>query len=101
MKSLLANETRPIGQLLRERGVISDEDLNNALSLQKERSDKLGRILVDLGYVAERDVLSVLSEQLKIEIFAGDYPAVPIETSKLPMRFLRNFRALPVHLENN
>ena len=101
MKNLLSTDTPPLGQLLRERGVISDEDLNNALALQKERSDKLGRILVDLGYVAERDVLGALSEQLKIEIFTGEYPAVPVETSKLPLRFLRNFRALPVHVEGN
>ena len=101
MKNLLATERRPIGQLLQDRGIISEEDLTSALALQKERPEKLGRILVDLGYVAERDILAVLSEQLKTDIFAGEYPAIPVEGSKLPLRFLRNFRALPVHLENN
>src|SRR5438093_1991715 len=101
MNALLASEIRPIGQLLRERGVISEDDLHNALALQKERPDKLGRILIDLGYVSERDVLSVLSEQLKVSLFTGDYPAVPIETAKLPLRFLRNFHVIPVHLEEN
>ena len=101
MKTLVPTEVRPIGQRLRERGIISEEDLNNALALQKERNDKLGRILIDLGYVAERDVISILSEQLQVEIFTGEYPAVPIEPTKLPLRFLRNFRALPVHLVNN
>src|SRR6266550_8233067 len=99
MKTLLASEIRPIGQLLRDRGVISEEDLDNALALQKEKREKLGRILIDLGYVAERDVISVLSEQLKVEVFQGEYPAVPIETSKLPLRFLRNFHVIPTHLE--
>src|SRR5215472_9372296 len=99
MKALLGRETRPLGQLLRDRGIISEEDLNNALALQKERPDKLGRILIDLGYVAERDVLNVLSQQLKIDLFSGEYPAVPIETSRLPLRFLRNFHVIPVHLE--
>src|ERR1043166_963871 len=101
MNTLLARETRPLGQLLQDRGVISEEDLNNALALQKERNDKLGRILIDLGYVAERDVISVLSEQLNVEIFTGEYPAVPIEPAKLPLRFLRNFRCVPVHLTDN
>src|SRR4051794_21045840 len=101
MNALLARETRPIGQLLQDRGIISEEDLNNALALQKERPDKLGRILVDLGYVAERDVLSVLSEQLKVALFSGEYPAVPVEATKLPLRFLRNFHVVPVHLEGN
>src|SRR5215475_354261 len=101
MNILTATAVRPIGQLLRERGSLSEEDLNNALALQKERNDKLGRILIDLGYVAERDVISVLSEQLKVEIFTAEYPAVPIEPTKLPLRFLRNFRTLPVHLADN
>jgi general secretion pathway protein E len=101
MKTLLARETRPIGQLLQDRGIVSEEDLNNALALQKERPDKLGRILIDLGYVAERDVLSVLSEQLRVSLFSGEYPAVPIETTKLPLRFLRNFHTIPVHVEDN
>src|SRR5215467_594697 len=101
MKVLLARETRPIGQLLQDRGIISEEDLNNALALQKERPEKLGRILIDLGYVAERDVLSVLSEQLRVPLFSGEYPAVPIEATRLPLRFLRNFHTIPVHLDDN
>ncbi len=101
MKALLATETKPLGQLLRERGLISEDDLKNALALQQERRDKLGRILIDLGYVAERDVLTVLSAQLKVPIFDGEYPAVPVEPAGLPFRFLRAFHAVPVHIEDN
>ncbi len=100
MNALLAVETKPLGQLLKERGLISDDDLRNALALQQERKDKLGRILVDLGYVAERDVLAILSGQIGVPLFTGEYPAVPIETGKLPHRFLRAFPSIPVHLEN-
>src|SRR2546426_3192688 len=101
MKILLASETKPLGQLLRERGLISEEDLKNALALQQERTDKLGRILIDLGYVAERDILAAVSDQLKVPIFDGEYPAVPIEADRLPFRFLRAFNVIPVHLEND
>ncbi|PYS41777.1 MAG: type II secretion system protein GspE, partial [Acidobacteria bacterium] len=68
MKSLLGIEIRPLGELLRDRGLISEEDLKNALALQQERREKLGRILIDLGYVAERDVVAILSEQLRMPI---------------------------------
>src|SRR5204863_834523 len=88
-------------ELLRDRGLISDEDLRNALALQQERREKIGRILIDLGYVAERDVVGILSEQLKVPLFTGEYPAVPVEPAELPYRFLRTFRILPAHLENN
>ena len=32
--------------------------------MQRERGEKIGKILVDLGFVAMRDVLAALSEQL-------------------------------------
>ena len=101
MKLSLASETKPLGQLLRERGLISEDDLKNALALQQEKPDKLGRILIDLGYVAERDILATISDQLKVPVFGGEYPAVPIEPDRLPFRFLRTFNVIPVHLENN
>jgi general secretion pathway protein E len=100
MKELLATATRPLGEMLRDRGLLSDDDLQNALALQRERRDKLGRILIDLGYIAERDVVRVLSEQLKTPLYTGEYPAVPIEPAKLPYRFLRASRLLPVHVED-
>ena len=101
MKLSLASETKPLGQLLLERGLISEDDLKNALALQQEKPDKLGRILIDLGYVAERDVLATISDQLKVPVFGAEYPAVPIEPDRLPFRFLRTFNVIPVHLENN
>jgi len=101
MKTFLGAEIKPLGELLHDRGLVSDEDLKNALALQHERREKIGRILIDLGYVAERDVVSVLSDQLKVPLFTGEYPAVPIETAGLPYRFLRAFRILPARIENN
>ena len=94
-------DVRPLGEMLKDRGLISEEDLRNALGLQKERKDKLGRILVDLGCIAERDVLAVLSEQLEISLFRGEYPVVPIEPTLLPHRFLRASKTVPVHIEGN
>ena len=101
MKALLAFDRKLLGELLQERDLLSDEDLNNALSLQAERSDRIGKILTDLGFVSERDVLSVLSGQIDVPLFTGEYPAVPIEAEKLPYRFLRSFKVLPVHLADD
>ncbi len=53
-----------LGEILIERGKIEAEDLERALELQQERGDKLGKILVDMGLIAQRDVLVALSEQL-------------------------------------
>ena len=47
--------------MLIARAQIQPDELERALELQKERGDKLGKILVDMGFLAARDVLAALS----------------------------------------
>ena len=91
-----------LGELLIRRGLVSTEDIERALELQRERGDKIGKILVDLGYIAMRDVLSALSEQLEVPLVQLEGPpAVSADTEKLAPRFLRQFRCLPYSLDDH
>src|SRR6266404_4320563 len=91
-----------LGEILLEKGLISSEDLEKALELQKERGDKIGKTLVDMGFVAMRDVLAALSEQLKLALVTIDGPPpVSPETEALSPRFLRQFRCMPVGREDH
>src|SRR5919199_3862764 len=91
-----------IGEMLISRGMLTAEDLERALELQKERGEKIGRILVDAGFCAHRDVLQALSDQLGVRLVAIDGPpAVSPETEKLSPRFLRQFRCMPVALRDS
>src|ERR1700679_2072644 len=63
-----------LGEMLIERRQIQAEDLEKALELQRERGDKLGKILVDMGFIALRDVLAALSEQLGIPLATLEDP---------------------------
>ncbi len=86
-----------LGEILIERKLISAEDLERALELQKERGDKIGKTLVDMGFVAMRDVLAALAEQWDVPLVAIEGPpAVSPETEALSPRFLRQYRCLPV-----
>ncbi|MBI1896121.1 MAG: type II secretion system ATPase GspE [Acidobacteria bacterium] len=91
-----------LGEMLVERQLITNEELERALELQKERGEKLGKIVVDLGFVAARDVMAALSDQLGIPLVTIDGPpAVSPETEKLSARFLRQFRCLPLALHDS
>ena len=91
-----------LGELLIERKLITEEDLERALELQKDRGDKLGKTLVDLGFIAMRDVLAALSEQLGMPLVTIEGPpATSPETETLSPRFLRQFRCLPVGFEDH
>jgi len=91
-----------LGEILIERRLITAEDLGRALELQRERGDKIGKILVDLGFVAMRDVISALSEQLQIPVVVLDGPpAISPETETIPPKFMRQFRCVPVALHDH
>ncbi|MDQ6677096.1 MAG: type II secretion system ATPase GspE [Acidobacteriota bacterium] len=83
--------------MLIARGQIEQEDLDRALELQRERGDKIGKILVDMGSIAARDVLSALSEQHSIPLAVLDSPppAAP-ELDGLSARFMRQSKFFPV-----
>jgi general secretion pathway protein E len=91
-----------LGEILIERKLITEEDLTRALELQKERGDKIGKTLVDMGFIAMRDVLAALSDQLGVPLVSIEGPpAVSSETDALSPRFLRQFRCLPVGREDH
>src|SRR5580698_3226181 len=85
-----------------ERKKIGAEDLERALELQQERGDKLGKILVDMGLIAHRDVLTALSDQLALPLVTvdGPPPSAP-EIESLSHRFLRQCRAYPLLLADS
>ena len=91
-----------IGQLLIEKNLLSPQELQNGLALQRERREKIGRILLDLGYLAEKDLMSVLSEQHKAPLLSvADFPVTPLEVERLSSKFLKQFNVLPLDLKEN
>jgi general secretion pathway protein E len=91
-----------IGQVFLERDLIEEDELKTALNLQAESKEKIGKLLVDLGYVSEKDCLSVVSEHLNIPaISASDYPSVPVLDNVFSFRFMKQCKFVPIALENS
>jgi MSHA biogenesis protein MshE len=84
-----------IGDLLFQNNVITEQQLTAALSDQSSTGRKLGRTLIDLGYVEEDNLLNILSRQL-------DVPFVQLRhfqfnnalVKKLPEALARRFRSI-------
>ncbi len=85
-----------LGEILMAKKLVSEEDLDKALELQRERGEKIGKILVDLGFIAHRDILAALSEQLQLPLVTIEgTPFSSPELQGLSPRFLRQSRCLP------
>jgi type IV pilus assembly protein PilB len=55
-----------LGTLLVQKGIITDDQLNEALTMQRKLRRHLGDCLVEMGYATETDIVNVLETQLKI-----------------------------------
>lgn len=61
-----------LGELLIEKGLISDAQLTEAIALQKQSEGKqLGQILIDYGYISERQLRRALRRQGRLRLFAA------------------------------
>ncbi len=90
-----------IGQILKEQGYVTDQELAEALAYQKaHKGMRLGRALVELDMVSEEQMLDALGIRLGLE---REYLAklkVDLEAvAKLPARLAEQYQMLPVHME--
>jgi MSHA biogenesis protein MshE len=91
-----------LGDLLLEKKLISQEQLNEALEQQRNTGRKLGRVLVDLGAVSETDLHRCLAEYLQIPFVDLAHLSLdPKIVSLLPETHARRYRALVLKEEPN
>lgn len=58
-----------IGEVLTEKGYVTEEQISQALAYQKEHRDmRVGQILMELGFVTETQVLEALASRLQLRI---------------------------------
>ena len=91
-----------IGNILLEKGVITQEQLDEALNVQKNTTEQIGRILTDLGHVTERDVLRAHAEQLGIPFLELDQTSVDEDVAKaIPQSVVQRYNAIPIRRSGN
>lgn len=99
------NYTRmQLGEMLLADGILSQEQLDEALQMQTQRGHKklLGEVLVELGYASEAEVLERLARGYGVP-FATISPQVadPKVIESLPREFLETQCVLPLFLVRN
>jgi type IV pilus assembly protein PilB len=93
----LKKKTKQLGQILIEQGLITDQQLQEALETQERVPKSLGRILIDLNLIREVDLVRALAEQIGMEfVDLGDFPVDPSATALIPETVARRYRALPI-----
>jgi len=93
---------KPIGEILLGRGLVTPDQLEEALRIQKNTTEQLGRILVDLGHVPEKEVLRAHAEQLGIPFLELDRTSVDHDIAKaIPQSVVQRYNAVPIRRSGN
>jgi type IV pilus assembly protein PilB len=87
-----------IGDILKNAGIISEDNLQEALAQQSvDKSKRLGEILIQYGYVTEEQLLGALSARLGVPIISIQDQAVDLEAAgKIPQSIANKYRMLPI-----
>ena len=86
-----------LGDFLLQAGLIDQEKLEEAIVLQRVSKERLGRVLVKLGYVTEEDIAQTLSQQLRIPYLSfSDHILDKKMILLVPEGVARNYLLVPV-----
>lgn len=86
-----------IGTVLLDRGVISPDQLDEALALQRASGERLDKVLVRMGVVSADQVLQTIGDQFHLDVV--DLDAIVVEPKvlqALPASLVHKQRCVPI-----
>ncbi|MDF1542597.1 MAG: ATPase, T2SS/T4P/T4SS family [Anaerosomatales bacterium] len=98
----MAGAGHRLGQLLMRSGVITERQLADALEVHKATGERLGRVIVDLGYATQSAILSVMAAQIGIEHF--DFAVVkpdPNAVASVPRELAERYTLMPISMTDD
>ena len=87
-----------LGELLIKKGKLTQAQLDQAVQCQILFAGKLGTVLLELGYIGEKDLAEALSERYQVEAVALDqFKEIPEEVIKsIPRELVVKHDLLPI-----
>lgn len=101
----VSSSVRPAGQLdelLLSRGLITEDQLEEARRHAAQRGRSVGRTLIELGYVTESSLVAILAEQLGVEfVDLGDTQIDQSAVALVPEGTARKHNVIPIRIDDD
>ncbi len=96
-------QKKSLGEILVEKGLLSDEKLLQAKEVQKSAPGDLGSIIVDLGFASDKDVTSARASEIGIQFVDLSNPrnVDPEAVKAVPEHIIRRHNVLPIRRDNS
>ncbi len=91
-----------LGDILVDRGLLNEEQLQKALAMQRASGEKLGNALIKLGFITPDNLADALSVHLgypRVDL-KRQYISTPV-VKIIPEEFLASNELFPIEVENN
>ena len=88
-----------LGDLLIAAGVIRQDQLQDALSIQKQTRERLGDVLIENGMITEQQLIEALQMQLGVDFVDLTAVSIPLELARfVPRSIAKKYSVVPVKL---
>lgn len=92
---------KKLGELLQENGLVTAEQVNKALKKQSQTNDKLGKILVKMGFISEDQLLTFLAKQYNVYTFTENELTISKEVQKrFSYDIIYNYGVIPFKISD-
>ena len=96
----LRRERMRLGDILIKQNVLTEEQLKQALELQKGSGKKIGEVLVDSGMITEEMIVRALQMQLGLKVVHLSGVVIPKEVRNLvSVSLLKKYQCIPFELD--
>ncbi|WP_084130451.1 GspE/PulE family protein [Demequina sp. NBRC 110055] len=93
---------KQLGAILMEDGVLTEDQLMDAIDEQRSRGASLGRTLVEMGMISEGQLVRALANQVGMEfVELGDFPVDRAAVALVPDTVCRRHAALPIQIDGD
>jgi type IV pilus assembly protein PilB len=91
-----------IGEILVDMGVVTVDQVREALEIKRRKGGATGAVLVELGYCTERDISTALAIQSGMkQVNLDEMELSPEVTGAIDALTARTYRVIPIAFENN
>ena len=91
-----------LGDLLLETNLITQQQLEEALKIQKKDNKRLGKVLSDLNYVSEDAMIQVLEFQLGVpHVDLSNIIVTPAMAALIPVNLAERHQVIPIKIAGN
>lgn len=93
---------RLLGQILKDKNLITEPQIQQALSIQKNQGGAIGKIFIDQGWVSDQEVLFALGEQFGMTAINLDEKELDTDIiKKVPYSMANIYRVIPVSFRDD